>query len=236
MWMSHVTHMNESCHTCEWVMSHIWMSHVTHVNESCHICEWVMSHIWMSHVTHVNESCHTYEWVMSHIWMSHVTRMSESSHAYEWDMSHLFARDEILDLGDRQDHELVGWICRNESRRIWTSHVTHMKESCHLYNELWHIWTNMSHVCLSHVTWKWVIAHMNEHVTRMKESRHVKMSYGTYERTCHTYKWVTSRENELWHIWTSHVTLMSESCLIGMGHDTNERVLSHIWMGHFTWK
>jgi len=33
---SHVTHMNESRHTYEWVMSHIWMSHVTHMNESCH--------------------------------------------------------------------------------------------------------------------------------------------------------------------------------------------------------
>ena len=62
-------------------MSHIWMSHVTHMNESCHTYEWVMSrrhaihlrHLvlrldtrWrMSHVTHMNESCHTYEWVMS---------------------------------------------------------------------------------------------------------------------------------------------------------------------------
>jgi len=26
---SHITHMNDSCHTHEWVMSHIWMSHVT---------------------------------------------------------------------------------------------------------------------------------------------------------------------------------------------------------------
>jgi len=39
-----------------WVMSHMWMSHVTHVNESCRTCEWVMSHMWMSHVAHVNES------------------------------------------------------------------------------------------------------------------------------------------------------------------------------------
>ena len=46
IWMSHVTHMNESCHTHEWVMSHTY--------------EWVMSHMWMSHVTHMNESCHTY--------------------------------------------------------------------------------------------------------------------------------------------------------------------------------
>jgi len=58
--MSHVTHMNESCHTYEWVMSHVWMSHGTHINVSYFSCE----HIWMSHVTilrshtsHVNESC-----------------------------------------------------------------------------------------------------------------------------------------------------------------------------------
>ena len=117
IWMSHGTHMNESCHTYEWVMLHIWISHVTHMNESCrtyewvmaHIWmsyvrtyEWVMSHIWVSHVTHMNESCHTYEWVLSHIWMSHVTRMNESCHTYEWVISH-----------------------------VWMSLVTHMNESCH---------------------------------------------------------------------------------------------------------
>jgi len=33
-------------------MSHIWMSHFTHINEACHTYEWVMSHIWMSQGTH----------------------------------------------------------------------------------------------------------------------------------------------------------------------------------------
>jgi len=69
LWMSHVTPMNESCHTYEWVM------------ESCHTYEWVMSHIWMSHGTHMNHSCHT--------WMSFVAHMNESCHRYEWAMSHL---------------------------------------------------------------------------------------------------------------------------------------------------
>ena len=46
-------------------MSHIWMSHVTHMNESCHTHEWVVSHTWMSRATHMNESCHTHEYVMS---------------------------------------------------------------------------------------------------------------------------------------------------------------------------
>jgi len=98
MWISHVTRINESCHTYEWVMSHRWVSHVTHINE------WVMSHISMSHVTHMqrgvtdvnqsrhpysrvllpmqmrqvtcineNVTCHLYERVVSHIWISHVT-------------------------------------------------------------------------------------------------------------------------------------------------------------------
>jgi len=94
---SHVTHTNESCHTC--------MSHVAHTNESCHIYEWVMSHMY--------ESCRTYEWVlshmwvrmrmshmwvMSHIWMSHVTygwvmsHMNESCQVYEWVIPHKWMR------------------------------------------------------------------------------------------------------------------------------------------------
>jgi len=67
-----VTHMNDSCHISEYVMSHIWMSHITHLTESCHPLEWDISHIWMSHFKHLSESCQTSEWVMSNIWMSHV--------------------------------------------------------------------------------------------------------------------------------------------------------------------
>jgi len=37
--MFHGTHMNESRHTYEQVMSHIWMSHVAHMNESCHVAQ-----------------------------------------------------------------------------------------------------------------------------------------------------------------------------------------------------
>jgi len=62
MWMSHVTHVNDSCHTCECVMSHMWMRHVTHVNESCHTCERV------HHVTQINESRDTYECSVSRTW------------------------------------------------------------------------------------------------------------------------------------------------------------------------
>ena len=78
--MSHVSQVNESCLTCEWVMSHMWTSHVSHVNESCLMCggrltimdviNQVHTYLRMRHVAHVNESCLTCEWVMSHIWKS----------------------------------------------------------------------------------------------------------------------------------------------------------------------
>jgi len=34
--MSRVTHVKESYHNDEWDMSQLWMSHVTHMNASCH--------------------------------------------------------------------------------------------------------------------------------------------------------------------------------------------------------
>jgi len=83
VWMSHVANRGTTSR-------HIWTSSVantkvtSHINESCHSEKWVMSHIWMGHVTHMNGSCHTYKWVMSHIRASPV--------AYEWVMSRIWMR------------------------------------------------------------------------------------------------------------------------------------------------
>jgi len=40
------------CLPCTW-------SHITHANQSRHTCEWAMPYLWVSHVTHINEPCHT---------------------------------------------------------------------------------------------------------------------------------------------------------------------------------
>jgi len=61
--ISHFTHMNESCHTWVWVMSHMCMSHVTHVYESCHTCVWVMSHMCMSAGALILEAMGWLRWV-----------------------------------------------------------------------------------------------------------------------------------------------------------------------------
>jgi len=93
---SYATHMEESCHTYERVMSlsyervvsQLSVSHVTRMNQSCYTHEPVKSHIWISrvthvsHVTHMNESSHTYEWVMSHILKCHVASHKAFNSAY----------------------------------------------------------------------------------------------------------------------------------------------------------
>jgi len=63
-------------------MSHIWVSHVTHMSEPCHTYACVMSAgNDRGRSTHMNEKCHTCFWVMSHTWMSHVTRQWQVKNA-----------------------------------------------------------------------------------------------------------------------------------------------------------
>jgi len=91
-WLIHICSMTPHI---QCVMPHIWKRHATHVDESCHTYEWVMSqprnspssllpfaYEWVMCVSH------TYGWVMcvSHVWMSHVTHVSGSCvcHTCEW--------------------------------------------------------------------------------------------------------------------------------------------------------
>jgi len=141
MWMSHATHVNESCHTSIWVL-HGWLgvlgaclicqmalhfaffeshkneSRHTWMNDSCHSCEWVTSHMRMSHVTHVNESRHTFIWVGMYMGLQSASRSllpmneNKSCHICEWVTSHIYL-----------DRWMGEW---NESRHTceWvTSHI-----------------------------------------------------------------------------------------------------------------
>ena len=169
IWRSHVTHMNEACHTYAWAMLHVWMSHVTHMNESCPTYEGVMSHIWRSHVTHMNESCHTCECVMALVWMSHVTHMKESCHTYEWVMSHMLMSHVTHMIESCPTYEGV-------MSHIWMSHVTWfvvggaVKKTLTHMNASWHTYYYMSRMNLRR---EWVMSHIcMSHVTRMIESCH----------------------------------------------------------------
>jgi len=71
---SYRTWINESCHTYEChthdsVLSAVLHSQLTHINGSCHTCQWFTWHVWMGLDTHINGSCHTYQWFTWHVWM-----------------------------------------------------------------------------------------------------------------------------------------------------------------------
>jgi len=63
-------------------MSHTWMSHDTHINESCNTRKWFMLHecSWSKQMARTICKCNTHEWVVSRAWMHHVTRVNESCH------------------------------------------------------------------------------------------------------------------------------------------------------------
>ena len=65
---------NESCHTYEWVMSHIWMSHVAHTNETFRMCE--ISKVVLeciAHITHTARTQHTHSTHTAHTQHTHST-------------------------------------------------------------------------------------------------------------------------------------------------------------------
>jgi len=168
VWRSHVTHMNESCRTYEWVVSHILISHVAQMNSLQQSAQ-----VW-SYITHMGGSYHTYEWVMSHTWMNHVTHingleqspqvwsyithMGGSRHTYEWIMSH-----------------------------IWMSHVTHINDLEQSPQE----WSYITHMKGSRHTYEWVVSHIftSHESCRTNEWPRAVL---TGIKLCHTYEGVTS--------------------------------------------
>ena len=132
MWIGHVTHVNDSCHTRGCAMSHMWMSHITRVNESYHTCEWVMSHVWMSHVMIENKRNGENSTHLSRIFMSHVTHVDESSHTREWVIPHMWMSHVMGNKSSATGtNQLTCHICGCVISHTWMSHVTHVNESCH---------------------------------------------------------------------------------------------------------
>ena len=146
-------------------MSHICMSHVTHVNESCHTytCDrtqrllthitisWVMSHICMSHVTHVNKSCHTYACCRTQRLLTHM--------AMDWVMSHIWMKD--TSNANKKCHMGKSAKTQRLSTYVWMSHVAHMNVPDTETIDAHHY--ELSHVAYVHGschTCEWVMSHI----------------------------------------------------------------------------
>ena len=163
--MRHVTRMNESCHTYEWVMSHIWIRHVTHINEACHTYEWVMSHLAVRfRARHMwFEACHVVwgvscgwdvsqrEGVMSHIHGSCQIQMCLVTYeCHVCDTSHVWTRRSTA----RWSRVTFKWVMSH----MW--HVTRAVEAWHTEKELPAKFKWMGHVTCECVVsesgpWEW---------------------------------------------------------------------------------
>jgi len=115
--MSHVTLMNKSSHTHDWLRIHTWMSHSHTWTYRCYIAEnesvmclreWDMSYIWICH-----------EWVMSHIWTYRCYVADIDTHTYV--ACHTNKKN--------QSFYIYGWVMSYTRM----SNVTHMNESCHTH-------------------------------------------------------------------------------------------------------
>jgi len=203
-WLRHVTHVTESRHTCDWVMSHLSIATFTNceskkpnLRELCHIWNWVMSHMWLSHVTYVTESCHTCDVSPSPIVNTthqscerYATFVTESCHTCDWVTSHMCLSHVTHVMFHHHQLSTLHTKFARDMPHLWLRHVTHVTESCHTCD-----WVT-SFMCLNHT-------HTHTHtcdVTCVPESCHtcdVSPSPIVHTKFAGTNEWVGSYETRL---------------------------------------
>jgi len=98
-WMSHVTcmnlswhaHMTETCHTYEWVMSHIWVSHIAsiYIDNSMYVwphrfVTWLIRMRSMTWRIHMCDMTHPYVWHDLFMCVTWLIYMSDMTHSFVW--------------------------------------------------------------------------------------------------------------------------------------------------------
>ena len=197
---SHVTHINESCQThleswyiflyfFLWIYMYISMSTCFCVYMYMSVC-FCVDVCWYGCVRVLGTLSSNWSW-----WISHVTHMSHFTQ-----MRHVTQMSRVTHMSHVT--HMSEWVMSHTSNwSWWISHVTHivlfvgvgMDESCHTHEEMSHV----IHIFLF----------------VMNESCH------TYEGMSHVTQIVLSVMNESCHTherwwWMSHVTFMSQSCLL----------------------
>jgi len=222
--------MNESCHvygchTHERVKLLTQMSHVTHMNESCHTYEWAVSHTWTAHswvsFTHMNGSCHT-------VSVTNYRARYDGSCLYVTSTNHHMGSIWwfVLICHEHEPSYRALTVSALSSSIWWLVLVTYERFTSNIWKDHFHRyeWV-MSHIWMSQVphmnpirtselshTYEWVMSHSSWSAwyagscsCHMSDSRH-------------TYECIMS------HIWMYHVTHMNESCHTWTSHVTHVNV------------
>ena len=177
----------------------------------------------------VDKSWRKYWGVMEHTQRRRVTHMCGMSqicvacHTYVWHVTHIKRRPVCcLLLSACHTWMVMSHTYERVMSHTWTSHVTHMNESCHRREEaMSNIWkSHVAHVNESYPTYERVILRIRmSHVTRMNASCH----------TCkHKHPSRVYMKELLSHVWRSHVPREKES------RHTWEWVMAHIKRRHGT--
>jgi len=150
--MSHFTHMNKSCQTYGWVMSHMWMSYFTDMNwvmydikkmvwhqKTTHswtnqrainpwIPAWCLHYYCASWLIHICDMTHSYVWHDTFIRVARFVHMCALTHSYVWHDPFICVTCLIHMWDVTQSHHTslrYAWVMSHTSM----SHVTLMDES-----------------------------------------------------------------------------------------------------------
>ena len=230
MSLSHVTRINQSCHTCEWVMSYTCMSSLKQGNlVPCHR---VMSCACTGHVTDVNELCHTLAcgWVK---WKPGMRPVRQG---------------EVIGV-----LQCIAVCCSVlqcvscEARRprvISLSHVTRINKSCQWCDwYTWHLHVSESSQTLACGWVKHWGKASSRHVTESRHTYQPVVSHVWIYRKTRLYIWTS--HVTCTNVWTSNVAHINERCHTCehvntwcctyewvMSHvSTREQIMTHVWVG-----
>jgi len=226
-------------HICDITRLYAWRDSFICVASLIHMFDMTRSHMWHNSFTcvtwliHMCDMAHSYVWHDSFIYVTWFIYVSDMTHSYVWhdsficvaSLTHMF--DMLFTICDNMQERCesmqesgrgVGLLTVvNIMSNLWTSHVTHMKESRHAYewvmsrrfrggSNKW-VMSLIKESCLqwiSRVSNKWVMSSMNQSCLS--------------QMTCVTWLIHRSLIKES-HIWMSHVSnewvmsSMNESCL-----------------------
>ena len=210
--MSHGTHVNESWHTCEWVMAHIWMSHGPHLNDILmhtvpDLNTLYMTHSYAWHDSIISGTTHAYMKSLESIHMYHAslhdtpythfkTRHTHTSrHAIHLTSRHASLHDTPYTLAHAHSYPFMYTRIYSYASCLTSRHAIHtLQRALHIS-----IYSCVS--CLIGMCRDWFICNTTDSKVAPPMA-HIEMSHGTHRNeslVCVVTDSYVTRRIQKWH-------------------------------------